>query len=135
MVFAKYKQDTRKKSFKQRATVHLPYGVHLAVRPERPVVLGRNWAAVGHLHIQHLLSVIHDAAEVHGLGLETEIREVDFSPNSDVLLMRMPHKAHPESPLCYPAVQIVLVSWVKLDAEMKFLPYIQRHGLQGDEEH
>lgn len=34
MVFAKYKQDTRKKSFKERAKVHIPQLVHLAVLME-----------------------------------------------------------------------------------------------------
>lgn len=97
------------------------------------MVLSRNWAAVGHLHVQFLFGVIYDAAKVHGLGLKIKIWEVDFSPNSDLLLMRMLHEAHPEHPLCHPAVQILLISWVKLDAEMKFLAYIQHHGLQGDE--
>lgn len=73
------------------------------------MVLGRNWSAAGHLHIQHLFSVIHVAAKVHGLGLEMEIWEVDFSLNS---VMRMLHEAHPQNPLCHPAIQIVLISWV-----------------------
>lgn len=122
-------------SEQHRDDAHIPNGVHPSVRPERPVVLGSNLAAVGHLHRQLSLRAIHDAAKVHGIGLEMEIWDVDLSPNSDLLLMRILHDAHPENPLCHPAVETVLISWVKLDAEMKFLPYIQRHGLQGDEKH
>lgn len=99
------------------------------------MVPDRHLAAVGHLHVQRLLCVIYDAAKVHGIGLEMEIWVVDFSPNSDPLLVRMLHEAHPENPLYLPAGQSVLISRVKLDAEVKFLPHTQRHGLQGDEKH
>lgn len=98
------------------------------------MVVDSEWAAVGHFHMQLLFSVIYDAAKVHGLGREVEIREVDFSPNRDFHHTRMLHEAHPENLLYHPAGHTVLISWVKCDAEMKLLPYIHCQRLQGDEQ-
>lgn len=98
------------------------------------MVLDKKWAAVGHLDITHIFSVIQDAAKVQGRGLELEIREVDFSPNSDLLFMRMLQEPDLQSLLCCPDKQVLLVSRVKCDAELKFLPSPQLRGLQGDEE-
>ena len=136
MVFAKHKQDTRKeKSCKERAKGHIPVPAHAAVHQERPVVLDKKWAAVGHLDVTHTFSVVQDAAKVQGHGLDMEIRKVDFSPNGDPLLMRMLKKLYLQNLLYYPATQILFTSRVKSDGEMKFLPYLQLHGLQGNEEY
>lgn len=135
MVFAKYKQDTKKKGFKERTKVRIPHLVRVAVHQERPVVLDKKRAAVGHLNVTHIFGVIQDAAKVQGHGLDTKIRKVDFSPNGDLLLMRMLKKLYLQSLLYYPDTQILFISRVKSDGEMKFLPYLQLHGLQGDEKY
>lgn len=136
MVFAKYKQATRKeKSFKERAKVHIPYLAGVAAYQEQPVVLDKEWAAVGHLDATLHFRVIQDAAKVHGRGLDMEVWKVDFSPNGDLLLVRMLKKLYLQSLLYFPAVQILFISRVKSDGEMKFLPYLQLHRLQGDGEH
>lgn len=132
LVFANYKQDTRKKRFKERAKVHIPNEVPMAVCQEWPVVLDKKRAAVGHLDITHIFSVIQDAAKVQGCGLDKEIWEVDFSPNSDLLLMRMLKKLYLQSLLYYPAAQVFPISRVESEAEMKFLPCPQLHWLQVD---
>lgn len=98
------------------------------------MVLDNQWAAVGHLHVTHILGAIQDAAKVQGRGLDLEIREVDFSPNADLLFMRMLQEPDLQSLLCCPDKQILRISRVKSDAELKFLPCPQLHGLQGDEE-
>ena len=104
MVFAKHKQDTRKeKSCKERAKGHIPHLAHVAVHQEHPVVLDKKWAAVGHLDVTHTFSVVQDAAKVQGRGLDMEIRKVDFSPNRDLLLMRVLKKSYLQNPLYYPA--------------------------------
>lgn len=98
------------------------------------MVPDNQWAAVGHLHVTHIPGVIQDAAKVQGRGLDLEIREVDFSPNGDLLFMRMLQELDLQSLLCCPDKQILLISSVKSNAELKFLPCPQPHGLQGDEE-
>lgn len=98
------------------------------------MVLDKKRAAVGHLDVTHIFSVIQDAAKVHGRGLDMKIWKVDFSPNGDLLLMRMLQKPYLQSLLYYPDIQILFISRVKSDGEMKFLPYLQLHGLRGDEE-
>lgn len=99
------------------------------------MVLDKKWAAVGHLDVTFTLSAIQDAAKVHSHGLELEIGKVDFSPNSDLLLMRMLKKLYLQSLLYHPDDPILFISRVKSDGEMKFLPYLHLHGLQGDEEY
>lgn len=96
------------------------------------MVLHKKRAAVGHLDITHIFGVVQDAAKVQGCGLDKEIWEVDFSPNSDLLLMRMLEKTYLQRLLYYPATQILPISRVKSDAEMKLLPCPQLHWLQGD---
>lgn len=99
------------------------------------MVVDKKWAAVGHLDVTHIFSVIQDAAKIQGRGLDMEIWKVDFSPNGDLLLMRMLKKLYLQSLLYYPDTQMLFISRVKSDGEMKFLPYLQLHGLQGDEEY
>lgn len=125
----------RRKNFKERAEVHIPHLARVAVCQEQPVVLDKQRAAVGHLDVTYIFGVIQDAAKVQGRGLDMEIREVDFSPNGDLLLMRVLKKLYLQSLLCYPAIQILFISRVKSDGEMKFLPCLQLHGLQGDKEY
>ena len=112
--------------------MHIPQLARVAARQERPVVPDEKRAAVGHLNVTLHLSVIQDAPKVHGHSLELEIGEEDFSPNSDLLLARMLEQLYLQSLLCHPAIQMLLVSRVKSDGEMTFLPYLQLHWLQGD---
>lgn len=99
------------------------------------MVLDKKRAAVGHLDVTHTFSVVQDAAKVQGRGLDMEVWKVDFSPNRDPLLMRMLKKSYLQNLLYYPGTQILFISRVKSDGEMKFLPHLQLHGLQGNEEY
>lgn len=115
--------------------MHIPHLAHVALCQEGPAVLDKKWAAVGHLNVTHIFSVIQDAAKIQGHGLDMKIRKVDFSPNGNLLLMRMLKKLYCQSLLYHPDIQILFMSRVKSDGEMKFLPYLQLHRLQGDEKH
>lgn len=76
-----------------------------------------------------------DAAKLQGAGPDKEIREVDFSPKGDILLVRMaPDHVYCQNLLFFPAMKIQFISWVKCNVEMTGLSYIHCHKLQGDEQ-